>query len=276
MADRRARSGDGCGRRSAHPPWHARGCGPQAIGGSPAADRRFRPSQRGCRSQWRGLPTGKRDTGSADALITALVIASSCRTRNSDRRELLMARTRKATEATNRSARGHAGDCNSPASATSSTTCSTRRRTRTCRRVRRADTAVRARDRAQGFPAVKELAAFDFEAPPSIDPKQIRDLAASRWIANSENVLLGPGRRQDALVDRARARGDPGRLYGAVHHGNDAGRWPRQGAWPAAPGRKTTRAGEAKAADRRRTRLPARWNPMRRICSSSWSAAATK
>jgi len=43
------------------------------------------------------------------------------------------------------------------------------------------------------FPAVKELAAFDFEAQPSIDPKQIRDLAASRWIANGENVLLlGP------------------------------------------------------------------------------------
>jgi hypothetical protein len=28
------------------------------------------------------------------------------------------------------------------------------------------------------FPAVKELAGFDFEAQPSIDPKQIRDLAA--------------------------------------------------------------------------------------------------
>jgi len=43
------------------------------------------------------------------------------------------------------------------------------------------------------FPAVKELAGFDFEAQPSIDPKQIRDLAAARWIANGENVLLlGP------------------------------------------------------------------------------------
>lgn len=43
------------------------------------------------------------------------------------------------------------------------------------------------------FPNVKELSAFDFEAQPSIDPKQIRDLAASRWIANGENVLLlGP------------------------------------------------------------------------------------
>ncbi len=43
------------------------------------------------------------------------------------------------------------------------------------------------------FPAVKELAGFDFEAQPSVDPKQIRDLAASRWIAHGENVLLlGP------------------------------------------------------------------------------------
>jgi DNA replication protein DnaC len=43
------------------------------------------------------------------------------------------------------------------------------------------------------FPTVKELQGFDFEAQPSIDPKQIRDLAASRWIANGENVLLlGP------------------------------------------------------------------------------------
>ena len=40
---------------------------------------------------------------------------------------------------------------------------------------------------------VKELAGFDLEAQPSIDPKQICDLAASRWIANCENVLLlGP------------------------------------------------------------------------------------
>ena len=43
------------------------------------------------------------------------------------------------------------------------------------------------------FPAVKELAGFDFDAQPSVDPKQIRDLAAARWIANGENVLLlGP------------------------------------------------------------------------------------
>jgi DNA replication protein DnaC len=43
------------------------------------------------------------------------------------------------------------------------------------------------------FPCVRDLASFDFAAQPSLDPKQIRDLAAGRWIANGENVLLlGP------------------------------------------------------------------------------------
>ena len=72
---------------------------------------------------------------------------------------------------------------------------------------------------------MKELSGFDFEAQPSIDPKQIRDLAASRWIANGESVLLlGPRRRQDAPGHRARPRGNPGRLLGAVHDGDGAGR----------------------------------------------------
>src|SRR5438045_6658967 len=43
------------------------------------------------------------------------------------------------------------------------------------------------------FPVVRDLAGFDFAAQPSVDPKQIRDLAAARWVANGENVLLlGP------------------------------------------------------------------------------------
>ena len=43
------------------------------------------------------------------------------------------------------------------------------------------------------FPCVRELTGFDFTAQPSVDPKQIRDLAAGRWIANGEKVLLlGP------------------------------------------------------------------------------------
>lgn len=43
------------------------------------------------------------------------------------------------------------------------------------------------------FPAVRDLESFDFSAQPSIDPKQIKDLAAGRWIANGDNLLmLGP------------------------------------------------------------------------------------
>jgi DNA replication protein DnaC len=43
------------------------------------------------------------------------------------------------------------------------------------------------------FPFARDLKGFDFSAQPSIDPKQIRDLAACRWIAGGDNVLLlGP------------------------------------------------------------------------------------
>lgn len=45
------------------------------------------------------------------------------------------------------------------------------------------------------FPYLRELSGFDFAAQPSVDPKQIRDLAAGRWIANGENVLLRGARR---------------------------------------------------------------------------------
>jgi len=43
------------------------------------------------------------------------------------------------------------------------------------------------------FPFVRDLSGFDFAAQPSIDPKQVRELAGARWIGNGENVLLlGP------------------------------------------------------------------------------------
>jgi DNA replication protein DnaC len=43
------------------------------------------------------------------------------------------------------------------------------------------------------FPFVRDLSGFDFAAQPSLDPKQVRELAGARWIANGENVLLlGP------------------------------------------------------------------------------------
>jgi DNA replication protein DnaC len=43
------------------------------------------------------------------------------------------------------------------------------------------------------FPFVRDLSGFDFAAQPSLDPKQVRELAGARWIPNGENVLLlGP------------------------------------------------------------------------------------
>ena len=43
------------------------------------------------------------------------------------------------------------------------------------------------------FPHVCELATFDYKAQPSLDAKQIKELASSRWVALGETVLLlGP------------------------------------------------------------------------------------
>ena len=43
------------------------------------------------------------------------------------------------------------------------------------------------------FPFVRDLDSFDFAAQPSIDKKQIREIATGRFIANAEVVmLLGP------------------------------------------------------------------------------------
>jgi DNA replication protein DnaC len=43
------------------------------------------------------------------------------------------------------------------------------------------------------FPYVRTLEAFDFEAQPSLDPKQVRELATCRFVANGDALLiLGP------------------------------------------------------------------------------------
>jgi DNA replication protein DnaC len=43
------------------------------------------------------------------------------------------------------------------------------------------------------FPCVRTLDTFDFDAQPSIDPRQIRELATGRWVANGDALLLlGP------------------------------------------------------------------------------------
>jgi len=43
------------------------------------------------------------------------------------------------------------------------------------------------------FPTVRDLGGFDFSAQPSVDPGQIRELAACRWVAHGDALLLlGP------------------------------------------------------------------------------------
>jgi DNA replication protein DnaC len=43
------------------------------------------------------------------------------------------------------------------------------------------------------FPYVRTLEGFDFSAQPSLDPKQVRDLAACRWVASGDTLLIqGP------------------------------------------------------------------------------------
>ncbi len=94
----------------------------------------------------------------------------------------------------------------SPRSATSSTTCSTRRRGRSLTLRETLALLVRARDRPEG-PAPhrhgaassrssrssRDLAGFDFDAQPSLDPSRSATWRRARWIANGENVLLlGP------------------------------------------------------------------------------------
>jgi len=43
------------------------------------------------------------------------------------------------------------------------------------------------------FPFVRTLEGFEFDAQPSLDPRQLRELATARWVANGDSLLLlGP------------------------------------------------------------------------------------
>ncbi|WP_139031641.1 ATP-binding protein, partial [Candidatus Competibacter denitrificans] len=57
------------------------------------------------------------------------------------------------------------------------------------REQRRLDMAVR----LAKFPFARTLDGFDVQAQPSLDPKQLRELALCRWVANGDCLLLlGP------------------------------------------------------------------------------------
>ena len=59
--------------------------------------------------------------------------------------------------------------------------------------VGRAERRLLAKTRLAHFPFIKTLGDFDFAFQPSIDRKQIQELATLRFLANGENVIfLGP------------------------------------------------------------------------------------
>jgi DNA replication protein DnaC len=82
------------------------------------------------------------------------------------------------------------------------------------------------------FPFVKPLETFDFAYQPSVDRKQVTELASCHFIEHGDNVIvLGPpGRRQDAPGGLPGPEGHRGRLPGAVHQRRAPHRHADQGA----------------------------------------------
>jgi len=58
---------------------------------------------------------------------------------------------------------------------------------------RRTERRVEMATKIAHFPCLRDLDGFDFQAQPSIDKQQIRELAACRWVAHGDALLLlGP------------------------------------------------------------------------------------
>ncbi|WP_281193217.1 ATP-binding protein [Magnetospirillum moscoviense] len=69
---------------------------------------------------------------------------------------------------------------------------------------------------------MRNLDGFDFAAQPSVDPRQIRELATCRWVANGESLLLlgppGVGKSHLAIgLGREAIRQDHSVLFVAAH-----------------------------------------------------------
>jgi hypothetical protein len=68
------------------------------------------------------------------------------------------------------------------------------------------------------FPFVRDLDGFDFAAQPSVDKKQIREIATGRFIANAEVVMLlgPPGVGKTQVSTATPGSGPRGRVAGDV------------------------------------------------------------
>src|ERR1700751_1985047 len=59
--------------------------------------------------------------------------------------------------------------------------------------ARKDERRIEMADKIAHFPMVRDLGGFDFAAQPSLDARQVLELAACRWVAHGEAVLLlGP------------------------------------------------------------------------------------
>ena len=126
------------------------------------------------------------------------------------------------------------------------------------------------------FPAVRELADFDFKAQPSVDERQVRELASSRWIAHGDAALLlgppGVGRTHLAVaLGREAIRQRHSVLFATAQAvmASLARPTPRAGSTsgsPSTPSRSCSSS--TNSATCRSSRAP-------RTCSSSWCRGAT-
>jgi DNA replication protein DnaC len=81
------------------------------------------------------------------------------------------------------------------------------------------------------FPFQKTLESFDFKFQPSIDAKQLRELATGRYIQGGDNLLLlGPPGVGKPFSDRARHEGLRAGRADSVQQRDRADRHARQGA----------------------------------------------
>ena len=103
------------------------------------------------------------------------------------------------------------------------------------------------------FPFVRELSGFEFDAQPSLDPGQIRELATCRWIAwRHDPVARATWHRETAFGCEPGARGDPAEPFRAIRHRRHSRRRAREGAWRWVARPAADTAQPAEAADPRR------------------------
>jgi len=127
------------------------------------------------------------------------------------------------------------------------------------------------------FPTLRDLNSFDFAAQPSLDKKQFRELAACRWVANGDALLLlgppGVGKTHLAIALGRAAIGEgysvlfvtaPALVAGLAKAHSEGRLEERLGffAKPNAPDCRRARL-SALRAERRPSLLPARLAPLR-------------